>query len=239
MTQPTSISQMMIFAAGRGTRLRPLTDTTPKPLVKVHGKPLIEYHLEQAVALGIQYVVINVSHLGQQIIDHLGDGQRWGLQIQYSIEETPLETAGGLVKARSLLKNGEFLLVNADIYHQLSLVEFCRQPRKALHLLMVPNPEEQPAGNFILTDEGNVTLLDKDTPGRPRTYGGLGVCHTSFIDFISSLDQLGSGDPEHERTPYYMKKWMLEGKVSGSVFEGRWCDVGTLERLDALNREKC
>ena len=227
------IKQMMIFAAGRGSRLQPLTNLTPKPLVKVRGKPLIFYHLEGAAAAGIESVVINVSYLRQQIIDALGDGSRWGVHIEYSIEPQPLETAGGLVKARHLLDDGEFLLVNADIYHHLNLSEFLEQARQPLHLLMVPNPQEQPNGNFLMAADGLIWPLDDyHCAGRALTYGGMGVFNTEFIE---SIDQLGSGNPEHERTPFYMKQWMRQGRVSGFLYENVWCDVGTPERLAALN----
>lgn len=228
----------MILAAGYGKRLRPLTDSLPKPLVEVHGKPLIVYHLERAAACGIQDVVINVGHLGQQIIQRLGDGEQWGVNIQYSIEPRPLETAGGLVFARRWLGQGSFLLVNADIYHEMDFGEFIAQPRQALHLMMVPNPAERPQGDFHLDPRGLLGLRAvHDQPCLSHqpclTYGGMGIYTTEFVE---SIDSLRSADPQALRTPFYLQRWMQAQKVSGAIFSGLWCDVGTTERLDELRQ---
>lgn len=233
------MKQAMIFAAGRGTRLKPLTDAIPKPLIEVKGQPLIMYHLEKMQALGIESVVINVSHLGQQIIDLLGDGARWGLQIHYSVETTPLETAGGLVHARHLLQDGPFLLVNADIFCSVDFRVLLAQPRQSLHVLMVPNPLEQPMGNFLMTAKGLIYPLTQclteqrlteqlASKGTAYTYGGIGIFSTEFID---SIDLLESGEDEHQRTPFYMKRWMRQEQVSGMLYTGQWVDIGTPERL--------
>lgn len=228
-------SRMMILAAGRGSRLRPLTDRIPKPLIEVAGKPLIVYHLEQAQALGIENVVINVSYLGEAIIHALGDGGRWNLNINYSVETEPLETAGGLVHARPLLGEGAFLLCNADIYHSMDLSLLMGEqpgPTDGLRLVMVPNPPEQPDGNFWQNNAGQL-YAESQSGARPLTYSGLGLYTTEFVD---SIDQLHSQNPECKRTPYYLKRWMAQGRVRGMLFEGLWSDVGTPERLTALQQ---
>lgn len=229
------MKQMMIFAAGRGRRLEPLTATMPKPLVRLAGKPLIVYHLEVAQRLGITNVVINVSYLGQMIIEFLGDGRRWGLNIQYSVESEPLETAGGLVHARHLLDEGEFLLCNADIYHEMHLESLLCQAdqQNCIRLVMVPNPSEQPDGNFWLSEQGFLSAKALEG-GRALTYSGIGVYTTAFIE---SIDGLASADPESRRTPFYLQRWMRDGRVRGVEYPGRWCDVGTPQRLEALEAE--
>ena len=227
-----TINTMMIFAAGRGTRLQPLTDTCPKPLVKVGGKPLIEYHLEQAVRAGVKNVVINVSYLREMIMSHLGDGSRWGLNIQYSIEETALETAGGLVHARHLLGSGPFFICNADIYHEYDLRQCLEFDPAFVHLLMVPNPSEQPKGNFAIDSDGLLREISADNKASSMTYSGIGLYHTDFVD---DIDQLHTELAEHQRTPFYLKRWMANGRVKGHKVQSLWCDVGTLDRLNWLD----
>ena len=142
----------MILAAGRGERLRPLTDTVPKAMVQAGGKPLIAWHLERLAAAGYQDVVVNVSHLAERITEGLGDGARYGLRIRYSREREPLETAGGIAYARALLGDGPFLLVNADVYCGIDFARFrsLALGARLAHLVLVPNPAHRASGDFSL-----------------------------------------------------------------------------------------
>ena len=145
--------RVMILAAGVGERMRPLTDHTPKPLLQVGGKPLIEHHIARLAEAGFRELVINVSHLAQQIIDHCGDGQRWSIDIRYSREEEPLETAGGIQLALPMLGRQPFLVVNGDIwidYDFARLRSYRPAPEESAHLVMVRNPPQHPQGDFLL-----------------------------------------------------------------------------------------
>jgi MurNAc alpha-1-phosphate uridylyltransferase len=216
----------MILAAGRGERMRPLTDTLPKPLIEVRGRPLIEWHLEQLAAAGIREVVINVSHLGEKIMDALGDGSRWGLRLAWSREDQPLETAGGIANARAKLGEDPFVLVNADVY--------CNYPLARLvsldlgdqfgHIVLVPNPAFRSQGDFSLV-AGKVGNLDA-----PRyTYSGIGVMRACMVDGVAP----GSKAP----LAPLLRQAAAAGRLGGEVHTGLWSDVGTPERLADLNRE--
>ena len=159
----------MILAAGRGERMRPLTDTLPKPLIEVRGKPLVEWHLERIAAAGIRDVVINVSHLAERIMDALGDGRRWGLSIAWSREDPPLETAGGIATARVLLGEDPFVLVNADVHcdHPLAALAGCDLGPLLGRIVLVPNPDFRPQGDFSL----NAGRVGNDDAPR-YTYSG-------------------------------------------------------------------
>ena len=216
----------MVLAAGRGERLRPLTDRVPKPLVEVAGKPLISWHLERLAASGIRQVVINVSHLGQKIIDAVGDGGRYGLQVDYSREAEPLETAGGIAQALPLLGTAPFLLVNADIYCEadFSALRNVDIARRLAHLMLVPNAPHHPQGDFSL-DQG---FIGND--GTPRyTYAGIAVVSPQLVQPVKRGDKaplaplLRAGAREH--------------LISGELFGGLWQDVGTLERLAELETQ--
>ena len=166
----------MILAAGLGERMRPLTDHTPKPLLKVGGATLIEYHIERLAREGFRELVINVSHLGEQIVNFCGDGGRWGLAIKYSHEEAPLETAGGIVKALPLLGQEPFLVVNGDIWIDYpfgALLPRAGQLGDCAHLVMVDNPPQHPLGDFRLDDEGLVRVRPSTESG--LTYAGVGL----------------------------------------------------------------
>ena len=216
----------MILAAGRGERLRPITDTLPKPLVEVRGKPLIVWHLEHLAAAGFRDVVINVSHLGGLIIKVLGDGAHWGLAISWSQEAQPLETAGGIANARNLLGDKPFLLVNADVY--------CEQPFTPLgkvelaqclgYLVMVPNPSFRPQGDFSLA-QGKVGNL-----AAPRyTYSGLGVFDPRIVEGVAA----GAKAP----LAPLLRDAAESGRLGGELYTGMWNDVGTHARLADLNRK--
>ncbi len=212
----------MILAAGRGERMRPLTDHTPKPLLPVAGKPLLTYHLERLARAGVREVVINHAWLGAQIPAALGDGARWDLAIRYSDEgEAALETGGGIHKALPLLGDAPFLLMNGDIYCDL---EWSALPRLAegdlAHLYLVPNPDHNPTGDFALAS-GRVQS-DGDNK---LTYGGVALFHPALFRDCR---------PGHFSLVPLLKQAMQAGRVSGERFDGLWCDVGTPARLAAL-----
>lgn len=220
----------MIFAAGFGTRMQPLTLHTPKPLLKVAGKSLIEYHLDKLAASGFSDVVINVSHLGQQIVAAIGEGDRWGLRIRYSYEESPLETAGGLRHAADLLGSEPFLLVNGDVWCDLDISKFIARQIQLAHLLMVPNAPHHPRGDFgfvkDLDDVNQETseLLSYGVDER-YTYAGIALIHPKLMDL----------DPCESKLGPLFKLAMNQAKVTGELFAGDWVDVGTPERLAELN----
>jgi MurNAc alpha-1-phosphate uridylyltransferase len=228
----------MILAAGRGARMRPLTDTLPKPLLCVGNKPLIEYHIENLARAGFVDIVINHAYLGQMIETALGDGKRYGVNICYSDETIALETAGGIVKALPLLENrdgnepGEqpFLIINADIYCEIDfskLLPILRQMKTSLdtdtaHLVMVSNQEHHPHGDFVL-DSGRLALIGKEK----FTFSGIGIYKPSFFKGIKPgvVSKLA---PK-------LCQAITAGKVSGEYYKGVWVDVGTPERLHRLD----
>lgn len=208
----------MILAAGRGERMQPLTDTTPKPLLKVAGNPLIEYCIENLVAAGFRELVINLSHLGQQIRDYCGDGSRWGAEISYSDEgETALETAGGIAYALPLLGNQPFLVINADIICDYPLAELRHKHFDLAHLVLIDNPPHHPQGDFSL----NQNLLS-ETGAEKFTFSGIGIYHPDLFKAIA----LG---PLKLRP--VLNQAMQDKRISGEKFDGLWMDIGTPERL--------
>ncbi len=215
----------MILAAGLGTRMRPLTDVTPKPLLKVGGIPLIVWHLEKLAHQGFTDIVINIAHLGYQIPEALGDGSEWGVNIVYSDEqeEGGLESAGGIVKALPLLEESDpFLVVNADVFTDYDFQEKRHLAEGVLaHLVLVPNPEHNPEGDFAL--DGNL-VVDK----KQYTFSGIGYYSPKLFEGVpygkSALAPL-------------LREAMREGKVTGELYEGEWQDIGTPQRLERLNAE--
>ena len=211
----------MILAAGRGERLRPLTDDIPKALVPVHGKSLLERHLEALANAGIQKVVINLGWLGEQIVERVGGGAAYGLQVSYSPEyDNILDTGGGIRRALPLLGDEPFWLVNADI---LTDFDFSSDHTGAgnAHLVLVPTPSYKPRGDFDLAD-------GKVRNEAPRlTYSGIARYRSSFF--------AGTENGRFSVVPM-LRKAADEGRLSGSLYEGLWADVGTPQRLDALNR---
>jgi MurNAc alpha-1-phosphate uridylyltransferase len=213
----------MILAAGLGTRMRPLTDHTPKPLLKAGGIPLIVWHIERLAQAGFREIVINIAHLGYQIPEALGDGSNWGVRIKYSDEqkEGGLESAGGIVKALPLLERSDpFLVLNGDIFTDYAFDSHRRlQPGILAHLILVPNPEHNPQGDFAL--DGNLVI-----DNRQYTFSGIGYYSPKLFEGVpygkSALAPL-------------LRKAMKEGKVTGECYEGEWLDIGTPERLDTLN----
>lgn len=213
----------MLLAAGRGERLRPLTDTLPKALVEAGGKPLIAWHLERLAAAGCREAVINVSHLGERIVERLGDGARYGMRLAYSREAQPLETAGGIANALPLLGEEPFLLVNADVYCEC---DFRRLRGLALHerlahIVLVPNPAHRPQGDFTL-EHGRAG----NGPAPRYTYAGIAVMSTQLVAPL----------PRGARAPLapLLRQAAAAGRLGGELYEGAWHDVGTAERLVGL-----
>ena len=216
----------MLLAAGRGERLRPLTDRTPKALVPVGGKPLIAWHLECLAASGCREVVINVSHLAQQIVDYVGDGKRFGMRVAYSREAEPLETAGGIAQALPLLGEPPFFLVNADIYCEIDFRHLLDLQLGAMlaHLVLIPNPPHRAQGDFSLRS-GSV-----GNAGEPRyTYSGVAVMSPQLVKTVKRGDKAPLAP--------LLRRGADERRISGEVFDGLWQDVGTAERLAELESQ--
>jgi len=209
----------MILAAGRGERLRPLTDVTPKPLLEVQGKPLIVHHLEALSRAGFTEVVINLSWLGDQIRDLLGNGAEFNLSIEYSEEPEALETAGGIQQALTLL--GErFIVVNADIFTDYDFASL-RQYESIAHLVLVKNPPHHADGDFTLKDSR------LDTEGSPRyTFSGIAQYHCSFFQGLA---------PGKQALAPLLFAAVAKQQVTGELFRGNWTDIGTRERLESLS----
>ena len=213
----------MILAAGRGERMRPLTDTTPKPLLPLAGRPLIEYHLRALAAAGVREVVVNHAHLGHRLEDALGDGSRWGLTIAWSPEGEALETGGGIHRALPLLGEAPFIVVNGDIWTDYDFSGLPAEPAGLAHLVLVDNPAHHPAGDFVL-DRGRV----REGDGPRLTFSGIGVYRPAlFAGCAPGRFPLGP----------LLRAAMARDEVSGEHHRGRWVDVGTPERLAALEAE--
>jgi MurNAc alpha-1-phosphate uridylyltransferase len=213
----------MILAAGRGERMRPLTDHTPKPLLEAGGRPLIGHHLAALARAGVREVVVNHAHLGAQIEAALGDGTAYGVRIRYSPEEVALETGGGIFRALPLLGPAPFIVVNGDIWTDFDPVGLHVAESDLAHLVLVDNPEHHPAGDFVL-DGDRV----RDGGGPRLTFSGIGVYRPALFD--------GCAPGRFPLAPL-LRAAMGAGRVSGEHHRGRWVDVGTPERLAALDRE--
>jgi MurNAc alpha-1-phosphate uridylyltransferase len=228
----------MILAAGRGERMRPLTDHTPKPLLQAGGKPLIVWHIERLVSAGITDLVINHAHLGAQIEQALGCGSRYGATINYSAEETALETAGGIAFALPLLGNEPFAVVNGDVYCDY---DFTNLPARATalansadmaHLVLVDNPEHNPKGDFVLragrivpTNDQRLTTNDS----QQLTFSGIGLYRPALFAHILRVSKAPLAP--------MLREQIALGKVSGEYHRGVWVDVGTPQRLAELDRQ--
>ena len=227
----------MIFAAGRGERMRPLTDTCPKPLLKVRGRPLIVWHVLNLVRAGITDIVINHAHLGHMIEDELGDGSKYGARIAYSHEPKALETAGGIANARHLLGEEPFLAISGDIYapyFDFSQVldalpdrDMLGQPipvekRDIAWLYLTPNPWHNPEGDFGL----NMYSLTND--GDPKwNFANIGVYRPEMFDGIAPGEVMRIGP--------LMRTFIEQGRIGGEIYTGPWVNVGTVEQLEELN----
>jgi len=214
----------MILAAGRGERMRPLTDREPKPLLEIGGRSLIERHLDSLAEAGFAEVVVNVAWLGTRIRERLGGGGRWGLRIRYSDEgEQALETAGGIVHALPLLGREPFVALNADVFTDYPFDRLARPAGARAHLVLVPNPEHHPEGDFALQG-GRVVA---NGPQR-LTFAGIGVYHPDLFT--------GMADAPAPLGPL-LRAAIDRGEVTGERYEGRWRDIGTPERLAAIDAE--
>jgi N-acetyl-alpha-D-muramate 1-phosphate uridylyltransferase len=214
----------MILAAGRGERMRPLTDHTPKPLLRVQGQPLIERHVIGLVRAGIARIVINLAWLGAQIRGYLGDGARYGATIIYS-EETPLalETGGGIVRALTHLTPGPFAVVNGDIYTDFSFASLGLAADRDAHLVLVPNPPQHPHGDFGLESGAAVP-----TAAALYTFAGIAMYRAAFF--------AGCSDGAFPLKPLLLRA-MVAKRCSAQLYSGEWEDIGTPDRLAALNRK--
>ncbi|SHE55297.1 Nucleotidyl transferase [Modicisalibacter ilicicola DSM 19980] len=212
----------MILAAGLGTRMRPLTDHTPKPLLEAGGKPLIVHHLERLAAIGIEDIVINVSYRADQIIEALGDGRHHGVRLHWSREETPLETGGGILRALPLLGDAPFLLVNGDVWCDLDPAWLAPLQDDLARLVLIDNPDHHPEGDFHLDATGRV-----HAEGQPRlTFAGISLLAPALV----------AGEPAGAfKLAPLLRKAMREGRVGGCHHRGPWVDVGTPERLRELD----
>ncbi|PCE28304.1 mannose-1-phosphate guanylyltransferase [Paraburkholderia acidicola] len=229
-----ALTTAMIFAAGRGDRMRPLTDTRPKPLLEAGGKPLIVWQIERLAQAGFTTVVINHAWLGEQIEAALGDGSRWGIELRYSAESTALETAGGIAQALPLLaEDGEervFVAVSGDVYAdfeysslRMHASRLAALPDPGMHLIMVPNPPFHPVGDFGLVDG----MLSLDAASR-YTFGNIGLYDTRMFRDLAP-------GTRRALTPYYHET-ILQQRASGELYEGLWENVGTPAQLDVLDR---
>lgn len=219
----------MILAAGRGERMRPLTDSVPKPLLQVGGKALIEWHLQALVMAGFREIVINHAHLGKQIEATLGDGSRYGVNIRYSPEGEALETAGGIANALLMLGEQPFLVVNGDVFcdydfARLSPLAYSLPPQRLAHLVLVDNPAQHPAGDFYLARD-MLTLQDETT----LTFSGIGVYRPELFAGITRGAKAKLAPLLHAAIEKQL--------VSGEHYLGRWVDVGTPQRLRELDEE--
>jgi MurNAc alpha-1-phosphate uridylyltransferase len=225
----------LILAAGLGERMRPLTNTTPKPLLEAGGKPLIAWHLEKLAAIGVREVVVNTSWLAPRFPELLGDGARWGLRLHFVYEgPTPLETGGGMLNALPLLGDAPFLAVNGDVWTDFDFARLPKQPRGIAHLVLVDNPPQHPAGDFALHGDGRVDDAER---GR-LTFSGIGLYRPSLFDGWRDIigDAPGADEtPPRFRTPPLLRAAMARGEVDGTHHAGRWTDVGTPQRLADLD----
>ncbi|HDX8369476.1 TPA: nucleotidyltransferase family protein [Aeromonas dhakensis] len=213
--------KVMILAAGRGERMRPLTDSLPKPLLAVGGKPLIVHHIEKLKAASVTDLVINHAWLGHKLVEALGDGSTLGVSINWSAEESALETAGGIVQALPLLGDEPFLVINGDTWLDLDYRTLVSQPLgdQLAHLWLVPNPPQHPAGDFAL-QAGKVV----DSPA--LTFSGVGLYDpAAFAGLAAGARKLAP----------LLREWMTKGRVGGSLLAGEWRDIGTAQRLHELD----
>ena len=219
--------QAILLAAGRGERMRPITDTTPKPLLKVGEHTLIEHQLMRLARAGIERVAVNLFHLGEMIRDTLGDGSRFGLKIAWSPEAELLDTAGGVIQAMPLIEGESFIVANSDVWTRFdySTLRPVDGRDTLAHLVLVPNPPARPNGDFFLDGEGRVH--DRiDTPAARRTFAGISVMHRNLFAGLQ---------PEPLSVVPLLSAAMNRGQVGGELYRGEWMDIGTPERLRELN----
>ena len=219
---------VMLLAAGHGKRMLPLTKNTPKPLLKVNGKPLIEHHLVNLAQYGFRNIIINTAYLGNHVVDALGDGSQFGLNILYSDESASgaLETAGGIKRALPLIGSDIFLVVNADIWTDYPFPQLLEGAAKVPKLVMVANPSHNPSGDFALSSQsGLLEIPHADVPS--YTYSGIALYHQAmFADLPAGPQALA---------PVF-KQLIEQQKLSGELYQGVWHDIGTPQRLAEINR---
>lgn len=213
----------MIFAAGKGERMRPLTDHTPKPLLLAAGKPIIEYTIEQLAFAGFSDVLINTAHLGEQFAQTLGDGSRWGVKIQYIYEGAEaLETAGGIINALPHLEDEPFLVVNGDIATNFDFASLRTRQIDWAHMVLIPNPAHHQGGDFHCMASGQLSLT-----GSPKfTYSGIGLYHPRAFR---------GRTPGVRKLRPILEEGIAVQKITGELFTDFWMDIGTAERLQALD----
>ncbi len=219
----------MILAAGMGNRMRPLTLHTPKPLLEVGGKPLIVWHIEKLQKMGVQEIVINTAWLGEKLADTLGDGSQFGVKILWSHEGEGLETAGGIINALPLLGNEPFILVNGDVWTTMDFAPLLNVQLQddLAHLVLVENPIQHPQGDFILAANKAYTF-EQARSGENLTYSGVAVMHPQMFNGLES--------GKRPLAPL-LKQAMQQEKISAQKLQGVWVDVGTPERLNALDQQ--
>jgi N-acetyl-alpha-D-muramate 1-phosphate uridylyltransferase len=236
----------MILAAGRGERMRPLTDFTPKPLLKVGGKPLIVWHLERLAKAGFKDIVINHAHLGEQIEQALGNGAQWGLHIQYSPEKVALETAGGIANALHLLGNEPFLVINGDTYTEIDFTEIKLKSTalqatniktnghagaghvlKLAHLVLVDNPPQHPNGDFAIEFKSQSDGMLKNEGAQMFTFSGIGVYHPDLFADVAK--------GQAAKLAPLLRKAIDNSAATAQYYQGVWHDIGTPERLKYLD----
>ncbi len=234
MTPPVGPIGAMILAAGRGERMRPLSDTTPKPLLEAGGKPLIVWQIEALARAGFRDIVVNVSHLADRVVAALGDGAALGVTLRWSVEVEPLEVAGGIATALPLLPRGPALIVSGDIFTSFDYASvrhrataMAREESAArAHLVLVPNPPYHPGGDFALA--GGLIALER---GPRYTYANIGLYDSELFRELPRGAKL--------KLLPYLQRWIADGRVSGETFDGAWANVGTphdLAELDAALR---
>jgi len=221
----------MILAAGRGERMRPLSDSTPKPLLAAGGKPLLAWQIDAFARAGFRRIVVNVAHLSEQFVAAFGDGAAFGVKILWSFEPEPLEAGGGIATALPLLPEGLALIVSGDIHTAFDYASLrsraeamaaCRSAPR-VHLVMVDNPVYHPAGDFALSN-GRIVMEG----AARKTFANIGVYDTTLFRDAPRVTRL--------RLLPYFQRWIAAGIVSGEYFEGRWANVGTPRDLAALDR---
>lgn len=213
----------MILCAGRGERMKPLTDILPKPLLEVHGKALVIYHIQKLVASGFEEIVINIAHLGYKIPELLGDGSKFSIKITYSDEQEigALESAGGIKKALCLLGDEPFLVVNGDVFCEYTFDSKFDLGENLAHLILVKNPQHNPTGDFGL-DEKEV-LNDANNK---YTFSGIGYYNPKLFDSINA--------GKSALAPL-LRQEIDKKKISGEIYDGEWHDIGTPQRLENIN----
>ena len=211
----------MILAAGRGERMRPLTDQTPKPLLTVHHKPLIVYHIEALVRAGISEIVINIGYLPQKFVEILGKGEQYGANIHYSWEDPILETGGGIVKALPYLGQDPFIVVSGDIFTDYPFERLPKDPKGLAHLVLVDNPPHHPKGDFALqagyVQEAGEALFN---------FAGIGVYRSELF---------AQYPPTYFRLYPILQKPLQERLITGEYYQGIWYNIGSVEQLKAVN----